>query len=242
MSFRDASVQGVTFSFKIADSVVSVDYDASDIDGVAFNLLHLFSYYYVRGILDAVSFAHAMPLTLILDMCTKANGERIPIRIEEPELSRLCTLSEADIIGLVEKERAILKHLHDLSCSLLNTLDTEANCAKAVEGFAQLLLPGEKAKQRWRQLQKDLNLTEAYVQFISELSTGPRHGTTDPQLMTQHCRDQAKIMDHRQSFLGVSQTRQYYTFRPRVSTSVRGSAAAIIDLLTLSRSSPGASQ
>jgi amino acid transporter len=28
--------------------------------------------------------------------------------------------------------------------TLLNTLDSEANCAKAVEGFAQLLLPGGK--------------------------------------------------------------------------------------------------
>ena len=30
-------------------------------------------------------------------------------------------------------------------------------------------------------LQESLNLTKEYVQFISELSAGPRHGTIDPQ-------------------------------------------------------------
>jgi hypothetical protein len=180
-TFRETGVDGVKFSFSIDDSTVWIECESSDIDRVAFNLLHMVSYCMVRGVLDAMSFAHALSMTLALDGCTKSRGKRVPLLIQEPELAKLCTVPHAEIIKLAGVERAILKHLHERNDALLHTLDSEANCAKAVEGFAQLLLPGSKAKQRWEKLRAALNLTESYVQPISDASTGPRHGAIEPQ-------------------------------------------------------------
>lgn len=177
----DESVEGLVIRFKIDPSVVSIDCEVPAVDVIAFNLIHMYAFYTVRGILDAVSFTRGLPLTLILTTCTHPNGETLPLRIEEEELARLCTVSHTEVIKLSKHERAILKHLHDLSCALINPLETEANCAKAVEGFAQLLLPGAKEVLRWQSMREKLNLTEEYLKFITGLSKGQRHGTTDTQ-------------------------------------------------------------
>jgi hypothetical protein len=182
-TYRETGVDGVKFFFSIDNSVVWVGCESPDIERVGFNLLHMVSYYMVRGVLDAISFTNALSITLVLDACTKSNGRKSPLVIQEPELAKICTVSHLEIIKMAGPERAILKHLHELADALLNTLNSEANCAKAVEGFAQLLLPGAKAKQRWKRLQEALNLTESYLEPISEASIGPRHGAIEPQFL-----------------------------------------------------------
>lgn len=181
INYHSSGVDGVVFHFKIKDSVVWIGCESTNIDDVAFNLLHLVSYYMVRGVLDAIGFTHALPMTLILDACTKSNGKRVKLRIEEPQLAVICTVPHKEIIALSVGERAILKHLHTLSEALTDTLESEANCHKAVEGFAQLLLPGGKPIPRWKKMQENLNIDEDYLKFITDLSKGPRHGTSDAQ-------------------------------------------------------------
>ena len=110
-TFLGIGVDRVQFSFSIDDSIVLVNCASPDIDRVGFNLLHMASYYMVRGVLDAISFANALSMTLIFDACTTSSGEKRPLLIQEPELKKLCTVPHVEIIKLAGPERAILKHL-----------------------------------------------------------------------------------------------------------------------------------
>jgi hypothetical protein len=178
----DPTLKGVIFRFNIIDSVVSVSCETKTVDQVPPILLYVWAFLTVRGALDAYSFVHGASLTLTLNECTHPDGQKMPLLFIEPDLADICTVSVRDIFDLSRSERGILKHLHDLGETISNPLDSEVNCARAVDGFARLLLPGKsKEAPRWRKLQDSLNLTEDYVKFVSALSAGPRHGTIEPQ-------------------------------------------------------------
>src|SRR6185369_14943945 len=80
------SVKGLVIRFETDGSTVSIDCEIPAIDVIGFNLIHMYAFYTVRGVLDSVSFTHALPLTLILATCTHPNGETLPLRIQETEL------------------------------------------------------------------------------------------------------------------------------------------------------------
>jgi hypothetical protein len=178
-------VDGVAFRFDITDSVVSVECEIDRVDRISFFILHLWSYYYVRGELDAFSFAHGVGLTLVIDTCMLPNADAKPIRQHEPELEKLCTITYPEVVQLAMNERAILKHLHDLTEALNNPLDSELNCGRAVEGFARLITPSATGDpQRWSRMHAALNTTAHYVKAITDLSKGPRHGAIEPQFLS----------------------------------------------------------
>jgi hypothetical protein len=182
-SFSDTVMAGATISFEIIDSQVSIDCDLPSVESVPFSVIHIFSFLVVRGVLDAMSFAHGAALTLILDSCTFPGDIQKTLLLQEPELAKRCTVPHVEIIRLAAAERAILKHLHELVGALSNLLDSEVKCANAVEGFAQLIFPSgkDKDKQRWEAFRRTLNLSEDYVKFITKLSRHSRHGGTDSQ-------------------------------------------------------------
>jgi hypothetical protein len=181
-SWDDPFVKGVTFRFDIVDSLVSVHCETQTPDQVPQGILLIWSLLITRGALDAVSFVHGAHFSLVLNEVTQPDGKRVAMLSQEKALAALCTVSLSDIHSLAHKEMGILKHLHDLSETILNPLDSEVNCGRAVDGFARLLLPGkDQGTARWQMLQKSLNLTKDYIKFVTDLSTGPRHGAIDPQ-------------------------------------------------------------
>jgi hypothetical protein len=181
-SWADPIVAGVKFSFDITDSVVLAHCETHDVNQVPLKILHRYAYLMVRGALDAYSFVHGQALTFVLNDCTQPNGQREHLLVEESVLANICTVSVGDIFRLAHAEGAILKHLHDLVDTILEPLESEINCARAVDGFARLLLPGKgKDSARWQRIRAALNLSQAYITFITDLSAGPRHGSVDPQ-------------------------------------------------------------
>jgi hypothetical protein len=180
-SWDDPDIQGVLFSFDITDSVISVVCETQTPNQVPVAHLYLRAYLMARGCLDVLSFANGTHFAFVINEITYEDGHRDAWFFDEIRLAELCTVSVREIYGLANRERAILKHLHELSATIVNPLDSESNCHRAVEGFAQLLAPTVNEKQRWKKMQSDLNLTESYIKFITDLSKGPRHGATDPQ-------------------------------------------------------------
>jgi hypothetical protein len=181
-TFPVSEVAGALFSFRIDQDEVTVNCDVPRPDQILVNLMLMFSYYLVRGVMDGVLFLQGRGAVLIITRCT-VPGEMTPrdLDLYEDELEKLISISHADFITLSLNERGILKHIHDLVDCIVNPLDSELNCGRAIEGFAQLLLPGGKPPMRWARLREALNLDKTYTQPISDASAGPRHGAIEPQ-------------------------------------------------------------
>jgi hypothetical protein len=177
-----ASVQGVEFSFHVNQSEVTIDCDVPRENMVPINILYMFAYYLVRGAIEGDLFLRGRGTVLVITSCT-IPGATKPQELDfyEDQLEKRITVSSAEYWKIASVERGIEKHIHDLVDCIVNPLDSEMNCGRAIEGLAQLLLPGAEPKQRWIRLREALNLDRSYTQPISDASAGPRHGAIEPQ-------------------------------------------------------------
>jgi hypothetical protein len=55
------------------------------------------------------------------------------------------------------------------------------NCGRIVDGIRRQIAPALVAKQGWAAMQKALNISRSYQEYISGISTGPRHA--DPSFI-----------------------------------------------------------
>jgi hypothetical protein len=180
---QDPGLPNLSVTYAITDSSVVVDCELDHLDANSIGRLHLWVYILAREIVDVVSFTQGVGLTLILENCTLPDGTSKPLLSSDQALQQLCTISNNEIIAVAEKERGILKHIHDLTSTLSHPLEIPVNCGRAIEGLSKLISPTADAKGRWETLRHNLNLTRDYVQLISDLSTNPRHGDIGPQSM-----------------------------------------------------------
>jgi hypothetical protein len=66
--------------------------------------------------------------------------------------------------------------LNDLIVSITLPHQASVNCARDVEGLRVLMVPATDRKQAWPIFQTNLNIDRAYREFVTDVSTGPRHG------------------------------------------------------------------
>jgi hypothetical protein len=182
---QDPVLPNLSISYAITDSRVVVDCELDPFDPNSIGRMHMWVYILAREIIDVVSFTHAVGLTLHLETCTLPDGSTKPLLSSDQALQRLCTMSTNEIIAVTEKERGILKHIHDLTYTLSQPLEIPINCGRAIEGLSKLISSESAQKKRWADLRQKLNLTRDYVQLISDLSTEPRHGDIGPQSMSK---------------------------------------------------------
>jgi hypothetical protein len=147
-------------------------------------------YFYVfpaiRSFVDAASFVAGRGATLILETATMPTGEVRPIVNLDPSLCGVCAVPPHEILVMSVAERAIFKHLHDLTETLIDPFDAPINCARVAEGIAKLLHPSASGRiELWSYMRESLNLSEGYLKEISTYSTGPRHGEVAPQSMSK---------------------------------------------------------
>lgn len=166
--------------YDIRDGNISVECDVPDTSDYALNIAFFYVLPVIRSIADAAAFSKAFGVTIIIDTCIKPDGTNLTIGYHDPTLDGICTLQPIEMLQLNQRERPIFKYLHDLIETLVDPFSAPINCARAVEGFAQLLLPGGKPIPRWTRMQEALNVDESYLKSITEESKGPRHGTSTP--------------------------------------------------------------
>lgn len=173
-------------SFEISREAVSVECEIENLEPDTLNLMFFYVFPAIRSIVDAAAFVTGRGTTLILDTGTMPNGEKHPVTNYDPTLRGICSLSAYEILAMSMAERAIFKHLHDLTETLIDPFDAPINCARVVEGIAMLLHPdGEDRNKRWKHMRDSLNLSEGYLKEITGYSTGPRHGEVTPQSMSK---------------------------------------------------------
>jgi hypothetical protein len=142
-------------------------------------ILHLHVLTMISGIVDAIAFSKGVGVTVVVDHCEKPDGTSGPIGLRDDDLKNACSIGYNDLLALADTEPQILGHIHALVLSVLRPTDA-VNCARALEGFRRLLSQGPD-KQQWAFMQENLNLSQSYLKFVSDLSRQPRHGSLGAQ-------------------------------------------------------------
>jgi hypothetical protein len=185
LQWSDENVRA-RIKYSIAGQAVSCSCELeSEADLETLNVLHLVVFHRIRGLIDAVAFSAGCGVMLVIDECVHPDGARVPIFLRGSILSQLCTVPLQRVIDLVEQEPRISKPLHDLIESINDFMDAPLSCQRAIEGIARLVSSHSDRKKRWLALRDNLNLSQPYLQFVTDLSVDPRHGHAGEQSIGQ---------------------------------------------------------
>jgi len=183
--WREPTLGDLQLRFAVQGHIIAaecdIDGDVEDTNRIT--LLHIWVFHLIRGYLDAISFTSGLGLTLILNQFFGPDRMEKQLVSRFDDLAALCTFKPEELFALTERERGILKHIHDLVDSLINPMESLFLCGRAVEGFRRLMLPDPSIRKQWEFMRDNLNFSQDYLTFITNKSTGSRHGDLQPAMI-----------------------------------------------------------
>jgi|SRR5580658_1716005 hypothetical protein len=137
-----------------------------------------------RSVVNSYAFAKAIYLEAILETVVKPDGIKYNIQARRPELEPLVTALHVGSDGGVDIKPLLLLALRDPTIfvalkDLVGSMDaheTLVNCARAVEGIRESMTPASDRKQAWQLMRDNLNVSQNFLEAITDHSKGPRHG------------------------------------------------------------------
>jgi hypothetical protein len=145
----------------------------------------------LAGILvNAQSFGAGLGLELRLDTFSIDGGPDQPHWVPDAKLASRATMTRTQedqlfIFELAHNNLTFSMALRHLNEALLAPRRVVVRTAQAIDGLRSLMVPADgKDKDGWREMQNNLNLSEAYLKVITEASKGPRHGDYTEQPFT----------------------------------------------------------
>lgn len=170
------------FTLAILDGTVSVEcevdsFSPDDVSHLANQAGDL-----ARAAVDLLSFIHGWGLSVHLDTIIEPDDSEHTSMNKIEKFNGLCTAYSHEDIGdmyqMLFMEPAVARCLNDLIIAVSVPHAAPINCARVIDGIRELISPGKrKGPAGWLALQEALNCEEAYLQFISKTSTGPRHAS-----------------------------------------------------------------
>jgi hypothetical protein len=145
-----------------------------------------------RAAVDILTFASGCALNVHLHTLEN-EGEFSALRLLDPSLALICTSYNLDaktseekdglrrIVLAVFSDPAIFMALNDLTQAIAIPHYTEINCGRVLDGLRKIMAPGLEPKQGWATMQKTLQVSEGYMEWVSKHSTNPRHGDRSPK-------------------------------------------------------------
>jgi len=178
--WKDTNLPPFMFNYRITKAEVSITCDVENVDEFIINYLHLVVYFYISSVINCLAFAAAQGFILILESFTIPGEEAAPLQSHSPTLKALCTFTSQEILNTAMKDRRILLPLGDLTDTLRDPMGSYITVQRAIEGLCRIISDEEDRPKRWEALRNNLNIGRPYLQFITDLSTQPRHGATQP--------------------------------------------------------------
>jgi hypothetical protein len=135
-----------------------------------------------RTALDVVCFLEGAGLTLYLDRYMSPDGKEELLVPGDPRLQSLISLMNINMpimCSLLAADHQLSRPLSDLVNAITWPHAAPINCARAIEGLRRHNNPQEGKDDRgksWGLLQEALNISKPYREFVTDLSTNPRHG------------------------------------------------------------------
>ena len=140
-----------------------------------------------RAAVDCFCYIKGMGLGVVLERVIPPSGIEHNILVERPDLAKLVTTFNLDrenkgnnfdtMFGIVLSDPSVFFAVNDLIASIAVSHHAPINCGRANETIREVMTPdGADKKQGWEAMRKNLNLDLAYLKFITDVSTAPRHG------------------------------------------------------------------
>ncbi|QOD82216.1 hypothetical protein [Chromobacterium haemolyticum] len=135
-----------------------------------------------RATIDIVGFKMAYGLTVLLDTFQAPDGTVTPIKLEAPYLEGICTAFSLEkgfdeVCKQVLQQPLLFMAIHELIMSISLPHVSLVECARAMDRIKNLLSPpGSGDKVAWTRMRETLRVDMAYLKYITDASTNPRHG------------------------------------------------------------------
>jgi hypothetical protein len=173
---------------RITNSVIDMEFDVNQLDEADLSPLLMRAWDLSRAAVDIYCYTRGVGLTVYIDTYVKPNGEESSVLPQMPGLAAYCTAFDIvpgntgnnnfdSFYRMVVSEPALFMAINDLIVSITLPHHASVNCARAIEGIRVLMVPpGIDRRQGWPLMRQNLNLEQAYVEFVTDVSTAPRHG------------------------------------------------------------------
>jgi len=131
---------------------------------------------------DLIAFKMGWGLTVVLEKFIDSNGIATEIFPKDDRLAALCTAFSLDqgfdeLCVKVIQSPPLFMALRDLIAAISLPHVSPVDCARAMDRLKHLVAtPGANDKQAWQQLRHALQIDEAYLKYITDYSSNPRHG------------------------------------------------------------------
>ena len=142
--------------------------------------------YFATAIVNTYGFAEGLGLRVVLEQVKKPNGVTYNIHAHRPHLqtlvSVLCPAADGgvdvrSVMEIVVHNPTIFVALSDLINAVSFSPNAPLYCGRAVDAIRQSMTPADDRKKSWEILREALNLSQQYLEYITEQSKGPRHGS-----------------------------------------------------------------
>jgi hypothetical protein len=140
--------------------------------------------YLAKAVINCYGFAKGMLLHAVLETVIKPDGIKYNIKPHRPNLEPLVTAlhSSSDggvniqpVLSTVMTNPTIFVAVKDLVEGISAT-ETPVNCARAIEAIRESMAPANDRKTGWQMMRDNLNVSQHFLEFITDTSKGPRHG------------------------------------------------------------------
>jgi hypothetical protein len=147
--------------------------------------VHLRANDLANAVVGSYAFAKGMGLSVLLETVVKPDGVRYNIQECRPDLEALVTVlhSRQDgginitaILPIILSDPTIFVALNDLVSSLTRVQEAPVKCGRAIDAIRHSMAPANDRKAGWIAMRDNLNITQSFLEFITEHSKGPRHG------------------------------------------------------------------
>lgn len=132
---------------------------------------------------DCLSFTKGWGQTVFFHTYVDPHGKESPLTPMNPALAAHCTAFDFtsgtgfhDAISLLTSDVSLLLAMNDLVSALTRNHLAPINCGRVLDGLRKIVAPDLKPGAGWTRLQGIVNVDRTYTEWVSELSTGPRHG------------------------------------------------------------------
>lgn len=138
-----------------------------------------------RTVINCYAFGKGMGLSVILETVIKPDGIKYNIQERRADLEPLVTVLRSGHDGGIDIKAALLILLsdptifvamNDLISSLTQVQEAPVKCGRAIDAIRHYMAPAHDRKQGWPAMRENLNITQPYLEFITEHSKAPRHG------------------------------------------------------------------
>jgi hypothetical protein len=179
----------VTFHFKtnINSSIINVECSMPQYRADLFTEIYRRSFDLATTACALAGFALGDGFTCVFEFVILPDGTPSTLRLNDPNFAGLANSYSLEpshpnyhkfqeIVNLIILNPPLLATLQDLVEVVALPHRSVINSGRVIDSIRRLMFPTLKGAKAWQAMQKALNVSCAYQEYISKQSTGPRHG------------------------------------------------------------------